>query len=66
MKMTGDEFLQLIEGREPNGEVNTIPEMMDAAHGISDDTTIKDEIEDEVQESDVERVTPEDLEHFVI
>jgi hypothetical protein len=66
MKMTGDEFLQLMEGRNPGGTIDTIPEMFDAAQGISDDTTIKDEIEEEVAESDVERVTPEDLNHFVI
>lgn len=66
MKMTGDQFLQFMEGRNPNGTIDTIPEMFDAAQGISDDTTIKDEIEEEVAESDVERVTPEDLNHFVI
>ena len=66
MQMTGDEFLKKWEGRDPNGEIDTIPEMFDAAKGISDDTTIKNEIEEEVTESDVERVTPEDLNHFVI
>jgi hypothetical protein len=66
LSMTGDEFLKKWEGRDPNGEIDTIPEMFDAARGISDDTTIKNEIEEEVAESDVERVTPEDLNHFVI
>lgn len=66
MKMTGDEFLEFMEGSNPDGKIDTIPEMMDAVHGISDDTTIKNEIEEEVAESDVERVTPEDLDHFVI
>jgi hypothetical protein len=67
MKMTGDEFLQFMEGRDRNGEINTIPELMDAAHGISDDgTTIKGEIEDEMDENTPERVTPEDLANFEI
>ena len=67
MKMTGDEFLQFMEGRNPDGTIDTIPELMDAAQGISDDgTTIKGEIEDEMDENTPERVTPEDLEHCVI
>lgn len=62
MKMTGDEFLKLMESKDPNSEVDTIPELMDAMRGISDDTTVKDEIE----EDSPERVTPEDLEHFEV
>lgn len=45
LNMTGDEFKQLIEGRSPNGEVDTIPEMVDVMKGINDDSTIKDETE---------------------
>lgn len=66
MQMTGDEFLQLIEGREPNSEINTIPELMDAMQGISDDTTVKEEIEEQVDEDTPERVTKEDLDNFLI
>lgn len=66
MSMTGDEFLKLIEGREPNSEINTIPELMDAMQGISDDTTVKEEIEEQVDEDTPERVTKEDLDNFVI
>ena len=64
--MTGDEFLKLIEGREPNSEINTIPELMDAMQGISDDRTVKEEIEDEIDEDTPERVTPEDLADFQV
>jgi hypothetical protein len=66
LNMTGAEFKKLIEGDEPNSEVNTIPEVMRVMQGISDDTTVKKEIEDEVEESDVERVTPEDLDNFEV
>ena len=66
MKMTGDEFLKLIEGRDPNSEIDTIPELMDAMHGISDDTTVIDEIDEQVDEDTPGRVTPEDLENFQI
>jgi hypothetical protein len=49
LKMTGEEFLQLIEGRNPDGKIDTLPEMMDAARGISDGDTIKDEIDAAVE-----------------
>lgn len=52
MKMTGDEFLKLMEGKEPNEEVNTIPELMDAMRGISDDSTVIDEIEEKQEENE--------------
>lgn len=66
MQMTGEEFLKKWEGRDPNGVIDTVPEMFDAAQGISDDKTIKEEIEEEVSEDTPERVTPEDLESFQI
>lgn len=66
LSMTGDEFLKLIEGRDPNNEINTIPELIDAMQGISDDTTVKEEIEEEIDEDTPERVTPEDLANFVV
>ena len=52
MKMTGDEFLKLMEGKEPNEQVNTIPELMDAMQGISDDRTIIEEIEEQQEENE--------------
>ena len=66
MQMTGDEFLEKWEGRNQNGEIDTVPEMFDAAQGISDDKTIKEEIEEQVEEDTPERVTPEDLANFEV
>ena len=50
LNMTGDEFLQLVEGRDPNGEVNTIPEMMAAMDGISDDETIQHNVQEQIEQ----------------
>lgn len=52
MSMTGEEFLKLIEGREPNSEINTIPELMAAMQGISDDKTIIEEIDEQQEENE--------------
>ena len=52
MSMTGEEFLKLIEGKEPNSQVNTIPELMDAMRGISDDKTIIEEIGEQQEENE--------------
>lgn len=54
MKMTGKEFLKKWEGRDPNGEIDTIPEMFDAAQGISDDETIPQRIQKDIDEHDEE------------
>jgi len=62
MKMTGEEFLKMWEGRDPNGVIDTVPEMFDAAQGISDDETIIEEIDEDTPE----RVTQEDLTGFVV
>ena len=51
MKMTGDEFLQFMEGRNPDGTIDTIPEMMDAARGISDDETIQHDVQEQIDET---------------
>lgn len=66
MKMTGEEFLKKWEGRDPNSEIDTVPELMDAMRGIGDDTTVKDEIDEELDENTPERVTPEDLAGFQV
>ena len=50
MKMTGDEFLQFMEGRNPDGTIDTIPEMMDAARGISDDETIQHNVQEQIEQ----------------
>lgn len=36
--MTGAEFQQLIEGRNPNGDIDTVPELLDAVQNINDET----------------------------
>ena len=54
MKMTGDEFLQLIEGKDTNGAVNTIPELMDVMQGVDDKETIPQKIQDEIDENEEE------------
>lgn len=50
MQMTGDEFLQFMEGRKKDGKINTIPEMMDAAQGISDDETIQHDVDERIEQ----------------
>ena len=52
--MTGEEFKQFIEGRNPDGDIDTVPEMLDAARGISDTTTIKEDVEQQMGEHDTE------------
>lgn len=54
LNMTGDEFKQLVEGFDPNSEVNTIPELIHAMQGISDETTVKQEIKDETEDTYVD------------
>lgn len=39
LQMTGDEFKQLIEGENPNGTIDTLPEIKRAMEGQSDDGT---------------------------
>lgn len=51
LNMTGDEFKTLIEGEKPNGVIDTIPEMKRAMDGISDDETIKDDVDEQIDES---------------
>ena len=58
--MTGDEFKQFIEGRNPDGDIDTVPEMMDAARGISDSTTIKEDVEQQMSEHDTENEATDD------
>lgn len=50
IKMTGDEFLQFMEGRNTDGTIDTIPEMMDAARGISDDETIQHDVKEQIEQ----------------
>lgn len=64
--MTGEEFKQFIEGRKPDGTINTVQEILDATQGIGDESTIKQEIEKDIDETEVERVTQEDLANFEV
>ena len=65
MKMTGDEFLKKWEGRDPNGVVDTIPEMEDVMHGISDEETIHEHTEHQIEEElEEEAATNEDIDEM--
>ena len=74
LNMTGDEFKTLIEGTSPNGEIDTLPEVMAAAQGISDDETIQHDVDERIdvkieennEETEVERVSPEELAAFQV
>lgn len=50
LNMTGEEFKRLIEGEIPDGKIDTIPEMVRAMTGIDDDTTIKEDVQDQMDE----------------
>ena len=65
MKMKGEEFLQKWEGKNPNGEIDTIPEMFDAAQGISDEETIHEHTEHQIEEElEEEAATNEDIDEM--
>lgn len=63
--MTGEQFKQLVEGKNPNGEIDTLPEMLGAAKGISDGETIQEhtgqQIEEELEE---EAATNDDIDEM--
>ena len=46
--MKGEEFVRLIEDFDPNSEVDTIPEVMHALQGISDDETVRDDVQEQI------------------
>lgn len=54
LKMTGEQFVQLIEGKDPNGAVNTIPELMQVMTGVDDQETIPQRIQDEIDDNEEE------------
>ena len=49
--MTGEEFKQFIEGNNPDGVIDTVPEMMRAAQGISDTETIQQDVNEQIDEN---------------
>ena len=61
MQMTGDEFLQFMEGRNPDGKIDTIPEMMDAAQGISDDETIQHDVQEQMSDNSADHTDIDDI-----
>ena len=56
LSMTGEEFKRLIEQPNPDGVIDTLPEMMRAMQGISDDG---ETIDDKVQQAMDSRVGTE-------
>jgi len=63
--MTGDEFKQFVEGKNPDGRIDTLPEMLDAARGISDDTTIKEDVDEQINEQlEEQAATDEDIDEM--
>ena len=63
--MTGDEFKKYIEQRNPNGEIDTLPEVLKALKGLRDDETIKDYLDRMVYEAHL-YLTIIVLVHFII
>ena len=59
--MTGEEFKQFIEGNNPDGVIDTVPEMMRAAQGISDTTTIKEDVEDQIGDNQADHTDIDDI-----
>lgn len=65
MKMTGEEFLQKWEGKNPNDEIDTVPEMLEAARGIRDDETIHHHTEEQIDDYlDEEAATNDDIDEM--
>lgn len=63
--MTGDEFKQFVEGKNPNGEIDTLPEMLDAAKGIGDEETIHEHTEHQIEEElEEEAATNDDIDEM--
>lgn len=63
--LTGDEFKMLIEGRNPNGSIDTIPEMLDAANGIDEDETIQHYVDECIEAAlEQEAATDEDIDEM--
>lgn len=63
--LSGKEFKQLIEGRTPDGTINTVQEMFDAARGISDDETIQEDVDKQIDEQlDEQAATDDDIDEM--
>lgn len=65
MKMKGDEFLKKWEGRDPNGVVDTVPEMEDVLKGISDDETVHEHTDEQIDDKlEEEAATNDDIDEM--
>ena len=49
--LTGEQFKQLIEGDNPNGEVDTIPEVLRGMAGITDEETVQHDVQERIEEN---------------
>ena len=63
--MTGDEFKKYIEQRNPNGEIDTLPEVLKALKGLRDDETIKDYLDRMVYEAHLPQEEREMIEQLL-
>jgi len=63
--MTGDEFKRFIEGDNPDGVIDTVPEMMRAAQGIADTETIREDVQEQIEEDRQQNMgTREDIDEI--
>ena len=59
--MKGEEFVRLIEDFDPNSEVDTIPEVMHALQGISDDETVRDDVQEQMADNSADHTDIDDI-----
>ena len=59
--LTGDQFKKLVETFEPNSEVDTIPELMHAMQGISDNETIRDDVQEQMADNSADHTDIDDI-----
>ena len=59
--MTGEEFKQFIEGNNPDGVIDTVPEMMRAAQGISDTETIQEDVQEQIGDNQADHTDIDDI-----
>ena len=59
--MKGEEFVRLIEDFDPNSEVDTIPEVMHALQGISDDETVRDDVQEQMADNSADHTDIDEI-----
>lgn len=50
LSLTGNEFKQLVEGRNQNGKIDTLPEAFDTLSGIDEDTEVTISTQEDIDE----------------